>query len=69
MNKCLKVHAPEDVFSKIVNRHHEEVKTYRALHAQEVAECKARRRDSAVIALVSAGLLLLGFLCGCGVPV
>lgn len=53
---CLQAFAPEDVFSKIVNRHHDQVRTRNIKSAHEAMR---RRKHKRAVALMVAGAVVL----------
>jgi hypothetical protein len=61
---CLQVYAPEDVFSKIVNRHHDIVRAKEAKALADKQRRKAQNRVVATLTVAAVSLLLIGFMIG-----
>lgn len=61
---CLQVYAPEDVFSKIVNRHHDMVRAKETKALAEKQRRKAQNRVVATLTVAAVSLLLIGFMIG-----
>ena len=61
---CLQVYAPEDVFSKIVNRHHDMVRAKEEKALAEKQRRKAQNRVVATLTVAAVSLLLIGFMIG-----
>lgn len=61
---CLQVYAPEDVFSKIVNRHHDIVRVKEAKALADKQRRKAQNRVVATLTVAAVSLLLIGFVIG-----
>ena len=61
---CLQVYAPEDVFSKIVNRHHDMVRAKESKALADKQRRKAQNRVVATLTVAAVSLLLIGFMIG-----
>ncbi len=61
---CLQVYAPEDVFSKIVNRNHDMVRAKEAKALADKQRRKAQNRVVATLTVAAVSLLLIGFMIG-----
>ena len=61
---CLQVYAPEDVFSKIVNRHHDIVRAKEAKTLADKQRRKVQNRVVATLTVAAVSLLLIGFVIG-----
>lgn len=61
---CLQVYAPEDVFSKIVNRHHDIVRAKETKALADKQRRKAQNRVVATLTVAAVSLLLIGFVIG-----
>lgn len=64
MNTSLQIYAPEDVFSGIVNKHHDRLKAESAAKVQAERRRREHRRFAAKAAAISIALLAAGFLIG-----
>lgn len=64
MNTSLQLYAPEDVFSGVVNRHHDRLKAEAAAEVRAERRRRERRRFAVKAIAVSIALLAAGFLLG-----
>lgn len=64
MNTSLQIYAPEDVFSGIVNKHHDRLTAESAAKVQTERRRREHRRFAVNAAAISVALLAVGFLIG-----
>lgn len=64
MNTGLQLYIPEDIFSKIVNDHHDKVRAEEVEQSMSVVRKTETRKAVAKAIAAAVGLLFIGFLLG-----